>query len=279
MGRNTNPILSAGIPEMDRDVSILRPNPSDTLGAIRAYWNEHIHDLEIAQHPIGTKEFFEELTAYRFEKLEYLPRLVDFTVYRGKRLLEVGCGVGLDLVRFAQHGAIVTGVDLAEVSIKLAKKNFAFHGVTGDLQIMDGEHLHFNDESFDVAYAHGVLQYTADAKRMIQEINRILKPGGEAILMVYNRYSWLNLLSGLFAVQLEHEDAPILRKYSIDEFRRILRDFSYVEIIPERFPVKTRLHRGLKALVYNSFFVGVFNLIPRSIVRPFGWHLMAKAIK
>jgi hypothetical protein len=80
-------------------------------------------------------------------------------------------------------------------------------------------------------------------------------------------------------VQLEHEDAPILRKYSIDEFRRILRDFSHVEIIPERFPVKTRLHRGLKALVYNSFFVGVFNLIPRWIVRPFGWHLMAKAIK
>jgi SAM-dependent methyltransferase len=264
---------------MDRDISILRPDPSDIMGAIRAYWNEHIHDLEIAQHPIGTKEFFEELTAYRFEKLAYLPRLVDFTVYRGKRLLEVGCGVGLDLVRFAQHGAIVTGVDLAEASIKLAKKNFAFHGVTGDLQIMDGENLRFNDESFDVAYGHGVLQYTADAKRMIQEINRILKPGGEAILMVYNRYSWLNLLSGLFGVQLEHEDAPILRKYSIDEFRRMLGGFSHVEIIPERFPVKTRLHRGLKALVYNRLFVGAFNLIPRSIVRPFGWHLMAKAIK
>ena len=279
MGRNTNPILSAEITEMDRDVSILRPDPSDIMGAIRAYWNEHIHDLEIAKHPIGTKEFFEELTAYRFEKLVYLPRRVDFTVYKGKRLLEVGCGVGLDLVRFAQHGAIVTGVDLAEASIKLAKKNFAFHGVTGDLQIMDGEHLDFNDESFDVAYAHGVLQYTADAKRMIQEIIRILKPGGEAILMVYNRYSWLNLLSRLFGVQLEHEDAPVLRKYSIHEFRRMLGGFSHVEIIPERFPVKTRLHRGLKALVYNRFFVGAFNLIPRSIVRPFGWHLMAKAIK
>jgi SAM-dependent methyltransferase len=279
MGRNTNLFLLAEIAEMDTDVSIVRSDPSDIICAIRAYWNEHIHDLEIAQHAIGTKEFFEELSAYRFEKLTYLPRVVDFTVYRGKRLLEVGCGIGLDLVRFAQHGAIVTGVDLADVSIKLAKKNFAFHGVTADLQIMDGEHLQFNDESFDVAYAHGVLPYTADAKRMIQEINRILKPGGQAILMVYNRYSWLNFLSGLFGVKLEHENAPVLRKYSIHEFRRILRGFSHVEIIPERFPVKTRLHHGLKALVYNRFFVGAFNIIPRSIVRPFGWHLMAKAIK
>jgi hypothetical protein len=97
--------------------------------------------------------------------------------------------------------------------------------------------------------------------------------------MVYNRYSWLNLLGWLFGVPLEHEDAPVLNKYSIREFRDMLQGFSRVETIPERFPVKTRLHRGVKAMVYNGLFVGAFNLIPRAIVRPFGWHLMAKAIK
>jgi len=70
-----------------------------------------------------------------------------------------------------------------------------------------------------------------------------------------------------------------LKKYSIREFRDLLRGFAQVRIIPERFPVKTRLHRGLKAIVYNTCFVGTFNLIPRAMVRPFGWHLMAKAIK
>jgi SAM-dependent methyltransferase len=264
---------------MDTDASIIGSEPSNVIGTIRAYWNEHIHDLEIARHPVGTKQFFEELAAYRFEKLAYLPRVVDFTAYRGKRLLEVGCGAGLDLVRFAQNGAIVTGVDLAEVSIQLARKNFAFHGVRGDLRTMDGERLQFKDKSFDVAYAHGVLQYTADAKQMIQEIHRILKPGGQAILMVYNRYSWLKLLSNLFAVKLEHEDAPVLNTYSIPEFRNLLRAFSHVEIIPERFPVPTRLHRGVKAAVYNALFVSAFNVLPRAIVRPFGWHLMAMAKK
>jgi SAM-dependent methyltransferase len=182
-------------------------------------------------------------------------------------------------VRFARHGAVVTGVDLAEESIRLARQHFTHHGLDAELRTMNGEHLQFRDASFAVVYAHGVLQYTSDAQRMIREIYRVLEPGGEAILMVYNRYSWLNLLAALFGVALEHEDAPVLRKYSLREFRDLLGGFSQVQIIPERFPVKTRLHRGMKATVYNTCFVGAFDLIPRAIVRPFGWHLMAKAIK
>ena len=265
--------------EIDLEPGSARPAQEDTIAAIQAYWNTHIHDLKIAQHPIGTKAFFEEHSAYRFEKLEYLPRVVDFAAYKGKRLLEVGCGIGIDLARFAQHGATVTGVDLAEEAIRLARKNFALYGLSGDFLTMNGENLQFRDHSFDLVYAHGVLQYTSDGERMTREIHRVLKPGGEAILMVYNRYSWLNLLSRLFGVELEHEDAPVFRKYSFREFRRMLRNFFQVEIIPERFPVKTRLHRGLKATVYNALFVSAFNWVPRSITRPLGWHLMARAIR
>ena len=92
--------------------------------AIAAYWNERIHDLEMTDEPVGTLRFFDALDDYRFDKLRYLPRLVDFAGYRGKRLLEVGCGIGTDLVRFARGGAHVTGVDLAEQSIALARSNF-----------------------------------------------------------------------------------------------------------------------------------------------------------
>jgi len=254
-------------------------NPQGILEAIRLYWNAHIHDLEIAQHPIGTAAFFEELAAYRFEKLAYLPRIVDFAAYRGKRLLEVGCGLGIDLVRFARHGALVTGVDLADECIRLAREHFAQSGLRAELRTMNGEHLRFSDGSFDVVYAHGVLQYTADPDRMLREIHRVLKPGGEAVLMLYNRYAWLNLLALLFGVPLEHQDAPVLKTYSMRAFRAMLRGFAHVEIVPERFPVKTRLHRGMRATLYNTCFVGAFNLIPRAIVRPYGWHLMAKAIK
>jgi len=259
--------------------SFARPGSEQTLEEVRAYWNEHIHDLAIARHPAGSKDFFDELEAYRFEKLDYLPRVVDFTAYAGRELLEVGCGVGTDLLRFACGGAVVTGIDLAEVSIDLAKKNFEAHGVSGDLRVMDGEELEFDDARFDVVYGHGVLQYTGDAERMVGEIHRVLRPNGKAILMVYNRYSWLSALSAVSGVRLEHEDAPVFRTYSIPEFKRMLSRFSKVEVIPERFPVRTRLHRGKLAALYNAAFVSAFNLVPRPLVRPLGRHLMRKAMK
>ena len=93
--------------------------------------------------------------------------------------------------------------------------------------------------------------------------------------MVYNRWSWLNALSKLMKVDLEHEDAPVLRKFTIGEFRELLSPFREVRIVPERFPVKSRLHKGWKGTAFNTFFVGAFNVLPRAVVRPLGWHLMA----
>jgi 2-polyprenyl-3-methyl-5-hydroxy-6-metoxy-1,4-benzoquinol methylase len=88
---------------------------------ISQYWDHHIHDLAIAKHPVGTKEFFTELDAYRFDKLRYLPQVVNFGAYRGKKILEIGCGVGIDLVRFAKAGAHVTGIDLSQTALHLAR--------------------------------------------------------------------------------------------------------------------------------------------------------------
>ena len=249
--------------------------PSAANAAVREYWNRHIHDLEITSHPVGSPGFFADLDQYHFEKLHHLPRLVQFEGYRGKRVLEVGCGAGTDLVRFARGGASVSGVDLSPSAIALARQNFAQQGLTADLREADGENLPFEDGTFDLVYAHGVVQYTANPERLVAECRRVLKPGGDAVFQVYNRISWLNALSGLMKVGLEHEDAPVLLKFSIPEFKRLLRGFASVRVVPERFPVKSRLHGGWKGAVYNGLFVGAFNLLPRPMVRPFGWHLLA----
>lgn len=246
---------------------------------IREYWNERIHDLEIVEHEVGSQGFFDDLDAYRFDKLRYLPRVVDFQGFRGRTILEIGCGTGIDLVRFARGGADVTGVDLSKTAIDLAKENFRLRGLRAVLRMMNGEALAFPEEAFDVVYAHGVLQYTADARRMVEEAHRVLKPGGVFISMVYNRKGWLNVMSKFFKVGLEHEDAPVLRMYTIQEFREMLSVFASVKIVPERFPVPSKLHGGVKGFLFNTFFVGLFNLIPRPLVRRWGWHLMAFAEK
>jgi SAM-dependent methyltransferase len=246
-----------------------------TIDEVRSYWERHIHDLEITRHPVGSRGFFDDLDQYHFEKLHHLLRLVDFNAYRGRAVLEVGCGAGVDLARFARGGARVTGVDVAVSAIELAKANFAQQGLDGEFEVANGEALPFPDDAFDLVYAHGVVQYTADPRRLVEECRRVLKPGGQAIFQVYNRVSWLNALSKLMKVGLEHEDAPVLLKYSIGEFKDLLRGFSDVRIVPERFPVKSRLHGGWKGAVYNGLFVGTFNLLPKAVVRRYGWHLLA----
>jgi len=242
---------------------------------VREYWDVHIHDLDISSHPPGSPEFFRDLDDYHFEKLHHLLRLVDFAAYAGRRVLDVGCGAGVDLARFVRGGAQGTGVDLARSAVRLARANFSQQQLPGTFVQADGEQLPFAPGTFDVVYAHGVVQYTSNGQALVEECRRVLRPGGLAIFQVYNRISWLNALSRLMKVGLEHEDAPVLRKYSHAEFRGMLRGFTRVQIVEERFPVRSRLHKGWKGAVYNSLFVGAFNALPRAWVRRFGWHLLA----
>jgi len=246
---------------------------------VRAYWDHHIHDLDITTHPVGSRGFFDDLDQYHFEKLHHLLRLVDFDGWRGKQVLEVGCGAGVDLARFARGGANVTGIDVAASAIALARANFDQQQLRGRLEVGDAEHLPFADATFDLVYAHGVVQYTANPQALVDECYRVLQPGGTAIFQVYNRVSWLNALSKVMKVGLEHDDAPVLLKFSAGEFRALLKQFRDVRIVPERFPVKSRLHGGWKGAVYNGLFVGTFNAVPRALVQRFGWHLLAFCTK
>jgi SAM-dependent methyltransferase len=248
--------------------------PSSSV-SVRQYWDAHIHDLEISAHRPGTAGFFRDLDAYHFEKLHHLLRIVDFAAWSGRRVLDVGCGAGVEVVRFARGGADVIGIDVSRQAIDLTRENLRLQHLGARLIVAAGEALPLVDASVDFVYAHGVAQYAADDRALVAECHRVLRRGGTAVFQVYNRVSWLNLLSKVMRVPLEHEDAPVLRRYSIGEFRRLVSAFSDVVIVPERFPVKSRLHKGWKGAVYNGVFVQTFNALPRAWVRWFGWHLLA----
>ena len=248
-----------------------RPDPSASQHAVRAYWERHIHDLDITRHPPGSAGFFADLEQYHFEKLHHLPALVPFGEFRGRRILEVGCGAGTDLIRFARSGAIPTGVDLAESSIKLASSNFSLEGRAADLLVADGEALPFHDKSFDLV-SHGVVQYHRRSC-LVASADACSSREGQSVSGLQPHLVVERVVSR-HQGRLRH----VMRrswKYSIGEFRDLLKDFSRVRIVPERFPVKTRLHGGLKAALYNTCFVGLFNAMPRPLVRQFGWHLLA----
>ena len=248
---------------------------SSTPARVRRYWDTHIHDLAISSHAPGTPGFFADLDAYHFEKLHHLLRLVDFDAWRGRAVLDVGCGAGVEVIRFARGGAHVAGVDAAASAAALTRQNLAQQRLEAGVAVAEGEALPFRDETFDFVYAHGVMQYAADDRKVVAECRRVLRPGGLAMFQAYNRISWLQMLSKVMRVPLEHEDAPVLRRYSIGELRALLHGFSSVEIVTERFPVHSRLHKGWKGALFNGLFVGTFNALPRAWVRRYGWHLLA----
>jgi SAM-dependent methyltransferase len=249
--------------------------PSASNARVRAYWNAHIHDLEVTSHPVGSPGFFADLDAYHFEKLHHLLRLVDFTAWRGCDVLDVGCGAGVEVARFARGGARVTGVDVTESAARLTRDNVRQQGVQALVAVADGEALPFRDASMDFVYAHGVVQYTTNDRQLVAECRRVLRPDGVAMFQVYHRRSWLHVLSKVMNVPLEHEDAPVLKRYTTGEFRDLLSGFSSVELVTERFPVKSRLHKGWKGTMYNTFFVGTFNALPKALTRKLGLHLLA----
>ncbi len=248
---------------------------TDPNARVREYWNTHIHDLEISNHAPGSPGFFADLDEYHFDKLHHLLRLVPFDGMKGKKVLDVGCGAGVDLLRFARGGAVCTGIDISPSAIGLARKNAEYQKLDVDLRVADAEDLPFDEGAFDLVFAHGVIQYSNSTQRVIDECRRVLKPGGDAIFQAYNRHSWLNALSKLMRVGLEHEGAPVLRKFAPREFVKMLHGFKDVRLVYERFPVKSRLHKGWKGTLFNTFFVGTFNALPRALVRRFGWHLLA----
>jgi 2-polyprenyl-3-methyl-5-hydroxy-6-metoxy-1,4-benzoquinol methylase len=261
------------------NLSSISRSPDASIEAVERFWDNHVHDWKVAKSPAGTKDFFEEIEAYRYEKLEYLSEAINFPRFTGKSVLDLGCGVGNDLARFAKAGALVTGIDLAGHSVELARQNFQFRNLRGEFQKMDGENLQFPNDFFDAVFCHTVLHFTPNPVAMISEIHRVLKPGGEAIIMTVNSRSWMNLLRKLMNIELDHLDAPVFYNFTISEFEELLRPFSDVRIVPHRFPVPTKIHEGLKARLYNSIFVSSFNRLPKRMVRRTGHHLIAYAVK
>src|SRR5712671_6650076 len=175
-------------------MSQLSPNPTaannDLKERVRAFWQAHPCGTKFSDAEMGTSEFFDRVEAHRYTKEWHIPEAADFGGARGLKVLEIGCRLGTDGAQFAKAGADYTGIDLTEAAIGLARTRFEISGLPGEFRVADAENLDFADASFDRVYSHGVLHHTPDTARAINEIHRVLKPGGQAIVMLYHRGSY-----------------------------------------------------------------------------------------
>jgi len=244
--------------------------------AVQSYWDNNVANWKVAKHlETGSETFFQEVERYRFDKLNYLPKVIDYSAFKNQSVLDIGCGLGTDLSRFAAGGAVTTGIDLSSTAIKLTSENFSQRELKGNFQQMNGEKLDYPDNSFDFVYCHTVLHFTPHPEQMIAEIQRVLKPGGKALLMTINRGSWLYFLHRIAGLKIDYMDSPVFHKFNFAEFEQLCSVFPERKMIVERFPVRTEVHKGWKAKLYNTFFVDVYNALPKSVIGKTGYHLLA----
>jgi 2-polyprenyl-3-methyl-5-hydroxy-6-metoxy-1,4-benzoquinol methylase len=246
-----------------------------TNGEIRAYWDTRIHDTVLSNDPPGTPGFYAAMDAYRYGRLEYLSSLVDFDRWRDRDVLDLGCGAGLDLVRFARAGARVVGVDLSHRPLSMAETYLAVSGVEARLVQGDAANLPLADDSYDLVFCHGVLSFVGDDTAVVREIRRILRPNGMAILMVYNRRSAMYAAHRLLGLPLGHADAPGFHTHTRAEFARLVEPLAAGEVLYERLPGTTSRPRGPGARLLSAGAQTAARVLPRSWFMTTGWHMLA----
>jgi SAM-dependent methyltransferase len=163
---------------------------STNIAEVQGFWNSNPCQADLSSHE-DRRQYFEEISRRRFLGREWhVPEVANFTGFRGKDLLEIGCGIATDGLEFAKHGARYVGVDLTPAGIELARERFHLFGVPGRFELANAEErLPFPDSSFDHVYSFGVIHHSPVPERIVAEIHRVLRVGGTFTVMLYNRNS------------------------------------------------------------------------------------------
>jgi ubiquinone/menaquinone biosynthesis C-methylase UbiE len=158
---------------------------------VRDFWNQQSCDTQMAAAPKFSKEYFEQIESFRYRDQPFIHGFAQFSRYRDKRVLEVGFGAGTDFIQWVRAGARACGIDLTPEALENLTHRITAYGLPAPEQITvgDAETLPFESESFDLGYSFGVLHHSPNTEKAISELVRVVRPGGEIKIMLYNRHS------------------------------------------------------------------------------------------
>jgi ubiquinone/menaquinone biosynthesis C-methylase UbiE len=256
---------------------------------VRTYWNAHPLGLQYVSDPsieIGSPAFFEHIrpwmNPYKFPWI--MERIEDeASTLRGRKLLEIGCGMGYDSLEFLKRGVNVTAVDLTPAAIDFARRHFEMVGVRADeLKTDNALGLSFADNTFDAVWSNGVLHATGDTARAIAEARRVLKPGGRAIIShFYRKPSWMYALHHLGRENIEYkeEDPPVNEFYSEHEIESMFEGFEIVATYRDHYRALPVARTGLKAALYRYGFKPVYNALPEALAKKLAYKYSVTAVK
>jgi len=264
---------------------------------VRDFWNARPCNIRHSAKPVGEREYFDEVEARKYFVEPHIPRFAEFTRWSGKRVLEIGCGLGTDTVNFARAGAQVTAVDLSDRTLEIARKRAAVYGLTNITFVQaDAEQLTtaLPAEPYDLVYSFGVIHHTPNPRVALAQIRSFVSKNGTLKLMLYHRHSWKALATvmtyghgalwnwdEIIARYSEaQEGCPVTYTYTRRELYDLIdRIDCRVEnmFVDHIFP-----WRIADYIQYRYQRTWYFAMIPRPafrwLERHFGWHLCVTAV-
>jgi ubiquinone/menaquinone biosynthesis C-methylase UbiE len=226
--------------------------------ANRSWWEANPMRYDWSQEiacPEFSREFYEEIDRRFLSNVRaYMPwkrvpfdPLIDFDSLRDQDVLEIGVGSGSHAALLSRYARSFNGIDLTDYAVKSTNRRLELFGLRGDVRQMDAEQMEFPDASFDFIWSWGVIHHSANTRRILEQMRRVLRPGGRAITMVYHRNFWsYHVLVGFFRGIVQgdlfstrsltqtvqrYSDGAIARYYSIPEWKELVASNFYVEEI------------------------------------------------
>jgi 2-polyprenyl-3-methyl-5-hydroxy-6-metoxy-1,4-benzoquinol methylase len=265
--------------------------------AVRGYWNRRPCNIRHSPQPVGSREYFDEVEARKYFVEPHIPAFADFPRWQGKRVLEIGCGIGTDTINFARASAHVTVAELSEKSMDIARQRAEVFGLADEIDFYNGNAEELTSfvpvEPHDLAYSFGVIHHSPHPERILDQARSYLEPGGTLKVMVYNRRSWkvlwivLKYGKGDFRkarkLIAEHSEAqfgsPVTYAYTKPELRDLLARYGFR--VTDMFVDHIFPWRISDYVEYRYVKVWYFRWMPeplfRRLERALGWHLCATA--
>jgi 2-polyprenyl-3-methyl-5-hydroxy-6-metoxy-1,4-benzoquinol methylase len=268
-----------------------------SIADVQRYWDARPCNIRHSPKPVGSKEYFDEVEARKYLVEPHIPAFADFDRWSGKRVLEVGCGIGTDSINFARAGADLTAVELSGESLSIAAQRAEVMGVADGIHFVqaNAEELTsaLEEEPFDLVYSFGVVHHTPHPERALAEMRALTAPGGTLKLMVYHRRSWkvfwIVAANGrgrfwnadeLIAKHSEAETGcPVTFAYTRGQARELVehsgfrvQDLHVDHVFPYRIPDYVQ-YRYVK----EPYFRWMPEPLFRAFERRFGWHLVVTA--
>ena len=267
------------------------------LDAVRAYWDNRPCNIRHSTKPVGSREYFDEVEARKYFVEYHIPGFAEFARWRGKKVLEIGCGIGTDTINFARAGAQVTTVDLSGESMELARQRAKVFGLEERIRFCPGNAEQLSTfvppEPYDLIYSFGVIHHTPHPDAVLEQLRKYTRPGTAVKIMVYHRRSWkvgwilategkgqFWKLQDLVAKNSEAQTGcPVTYTYTRSEGRRLLErhGFRVTDVRAEHiFPYRIADYVKYR-YVKEWYFRGMPRPLFRLLERRFGWHLLLTA--